>query len=99
MLARLRVMADSGEPVLDYVAVFSVALGLRAEALAALERLRATPDPLEPRCAPATTCSVSLRTWRLLHESSVAALRGEPRFQRLWDETRPRVPWLEGQGR
>ena len=27
-------------------------------------------DPREPRCAPATPCSASLRTWRLLHDPS-----------------------------
>ena len=73
-----------------------MALGLREEALSALERQRGTPDPNAPRCASATPCSASLATWQLLHDPIFAPLRGDPRFRRLWDETRPHVPWLEG---
>ena len=47
----------------------------------------------QPLCAPATPCSTSLRTWRLLHDPVFAPLRNEPRFTTLWDATRPRVPW------
>jgi serine/threonine-protein kinase len=77
---------------------FSMALGRNSDALAVLERLRATPDPVEARCSPTATCSVSLRTWRLLHDPIFAPLRGVTRFQRLLEETRPRVPWLDGPG-
>jgi hypothetical protein len=66
---------------------------MRAEALTALERYRAIPNPREPKCTPTTTCSVSLETWRLLHDPILAPLRSEPRFVRLLEETRPQVPW------
>jgi TolB-like protein len=92
-LARLRTMADSNPLVNGSVAMISASLGLRADALAALERFRAVPDPREPSCAPATPCSASLRTWSLLHDGIFLPLRDEPRFARLLEETRPRVPW------
>ena len=31
-----------------------------------------------------------------MHNPILAPLRGDPRFPRLWNETRPHVPWLEG---
>jgi TolB-like protein/Flp pilus assembly protein TadD len=98
VLTGLRVQADSGQVVYDELARFSIALGQRNEALTALERLRAMPDPLEARCSPTATCSVSLRTWRLLHDPIFAPLHGDPRYERLLEETRPRVPWLDGAG-
>jgi TolB-like protein/cytochrome c-type biogenesis protein CcmH/NrfG len=98
-LDSLRAGANSDAGVLIRLARLSMALGRRGEALAAVERLRALPDPEEPRCSPTTTCSVSVRTWALLHDPIFAPLRGEPRFERLWAETRPRVPWLEARGR
>jgi len=70
-------------------------LGLRDSALAALERIRAAPPAQQPTCGP-SPCSVHLDLWGLLHEPIFAPLRGDPRFERLWAETRPRVPWLEG---
>ncbi len=95
MLASLGAQADSGRPDYAAIARFSMALGMRNDALRALEELRATPDSLEARCSPTATCSVSLRTWRLLHDPIFAPLRGDPRYQRLLQETRPRVPWLD----
>ena len=64
-------------------------------AIAALQQLRALPDSNEPLCTPRTPCSTSLRTWRLLNVPLFGALQSDPRFQRLREETRPRVPWLE----
>jgi len=63
-------------------------------AIAALQQLRALSDANEPLCAPRTPCSTSLRTWRLLNVPLFGALQNDPRFQRLRDDTRPRVPWL-----
>jgi len=71
-------------------------LGLHDEAIAVLEQLRARVNPAEPRCSPTAACSASIDTWNTLHDPIFAPLRGNPRFQRLWAETRPRVPWLEG---
>jgi len=67
--------------------------GDRAGALDALERMRATPDSAEPRCGR-EFCSVSLRTWRALRGPVLRGLRGDPRYERLLAETRPRIPWL-----
>ncbi|MEK6769069.1 MAG: hypothetical protein AABY85_08800 [Gemmatimonadota bacterium] len=92
-LARFRAMADSAPQANAVVARWSAALGMRSEALTALERFRAVVNPREPTCTPTTTCSVSLETWRLLHNPIFAPLRNEARFVRLMEETRPRVPW------
>ena len=95
ILDRMRLRPDSVRAVRT-ATLFAMALGHRSEALGALERLRAFPDPsnLANRCAPSTPCSPSLLTWITLHDPLFAPLRGDPRFERLWDETRPRVPWL-----
>ncbi len=95
MLARLREQAEGRAPDTAAIARFSIALGMRDDALRALQALRASPDPREPRCAAATACSASLRTWRALHQPDFAPLRSDPRFLRLLEETRPSVPWLD----
>lgn len=70
-------------------------LGQRDDALTYLERYRAGHvNPRETRCSATTTCSPSLDTWRLLHEPAFIPLRNEARFVSLWNETRPRIPWL-----
>lgn len=96
VLARLRSQADSGQPVFATLARFEITLGNQAGALSALERLRSRVNPNEPRCSPTAACSASRDTWLALHDPIFAPLRGDPRFQRLWQETRPVVPWLEG---
>jgi TolB-like protein len=99
-LAVLRADTTNSPSRLTTRAGLAIALGLRDEALGMLERLRTMPDPRgEPRCTATAACSANLRIWQVLHDPIFAPLHGEPRFQRLWDETRPRAPWLEGQGR
>lgn len=93
ILAQLRAVADSAPLRQRGVAEASMLLGLRGDALTALERYRAVPDTGEPRCAAATPCSASLRTWLMLHDPIYLPLRTEARFIRLLDDTRPRVPW------
>ncbi|MGA2381904.1 MAG: serine/threonine-protein kinase [Gemmatimonadales bacterium] len=97
-LVRLRAARDSA--LLDGyyapVALFSMALGQREQALAALQRLRSVPAARELRCAPGTPCSTSIVTWRALKDPLFAPLRADPRFKRMWEEARPRVPWLVG---
>jgi TolB-like protein/tetratricopeptide (TPR) repeat protein len=97
LFERTRTAADSARGVASF-ARLAIALGHRSEALLALERVRAIPDaiPFVNRCAPSTLCSPSLFTWITLQDPLFAPLRGDPRFERLWDETRPRVPWLSG---
>ncbi|MDP3773130.1 MAG: hypothetical protein Q8Q85_02580 [Gemmatimonadales bacterium] len=93
-LDTLRARADSGRPNYREIATVSAALGQREAALSALESLRRSATPqTEPRCG-AAPCSVSLATWRALHDPILAPLQSDPRFQRLLAETRPRVPWL-----
>ncbi len=93
LVVRLQV-APIRPGVLSSLAVLYLLLGAPDSALATLEQLRAIPDRGEPTCGPATPCSTSLRTWRALHDPLLAPLRTNPRFQRLLEDTRPRVPWL-----
>jgi TolB-like protein/tetratricopeptide (TPR) repeat protein len=79
---------------LESRALVASALGQAEVALAALQHLRDLPDSNEPLCAPRTPCSTSLRTWRLLNVPLFGDLQKDPRFQRLREEARPRVPWL-----
>lgn len=79
---------------LAHRALLANALRQPEVAIAALQQLRALPDSNEPLCAPRTPCSTSLRTWRLLNVPLFGALQNDPRFNRLREETRPRVPWL-----
>lgn len=78
----------------DYVslAFLQMVRGASERAIATLETMRATPDTAEARCG-ASACSVSLRTWRALHNPVLRRLAGDPRYQRLLAETRPRIPW------
>jgi tetratricopeptide (TPR) repeat protein len=94
VLARARAARPDRPDTLQIIAMLSMALGLRAEALDALERYRGIVNPREPNCTETTTCSVSLRTWFLLRDPIFAPLQREPRFVRLMQETRPRAPWL-----
>jgi len=75
-------------------AYLALSLGLRDEALSALEALRRIPSGPPARCGPDVLCSPSMPAWRFLRDHYFASLRNEPRFQRLWNELRPRVPWL-----
>lgn len=74
-------------------AILAMGLGQREAAIATLEQLRRARDSNEPRCAPATPCSASLRTWRTLHLGLFAPVLRDARVQRLLAETRPRIPW------
>lgn len=99
LLASLETGADRANPDRDRrLAIIYALLGRRDSALSALERVRAARPATQPTCGPAP-CSVNLDLWRFLHHVFLASLRDDPRFMRLLEETRPRVPWLEGQGR
>ncbi len=77
------------------LALVDVALGMRDSALNALERMLGEAPSDRVTCG-AAQCSRQLDLWRLLNNPLFLPLRGGARFQRLWEETRPRVPWLEG---
>ncbi|MDO8666549.1 MAG: hypothetical protein Q7J79_08045, partial [Gemmatimonadales bacterium] len=85
-LERQRARPDTALDALVWVARLSRGLGLRAEALEALGRLPRGQRYLSTRGFTGTV-------WGLLHEPIFAPLRNEPRFIRLMEETRPRVPW------
>ena len=96
ILAKVDTARVSSEATREpYRAVVYSLLGRSDSALAALERIRAGTTLAPPLCG-AQVCSPNLELWRLLHHVFLIPLRGDPRFERLWAETRPRVPWLEG---
>jgi TolB-like protein len=95
LLARHREAADTSRSDAVNAAELAAALGLREEALATLEHLRSRPARLVAECAPGVPCSAALDVWVALHDLVYAPLSSEPRFQRLLEETRPRVPWLD----
>ena len=96
---QLRADPAAGAADLAAAAVLATALGLLDEALGLLEQVRAAPHPRNStRCTATATCSSSLFTWLTLHDPVFRPLRGTPRFRRLWDDTRPRAPWLEETG-
>ena len=74
-------------------AIVAMALGRREDAVAALQQVRSGADAFIPMCAPATPCSASIRTWQLLNDPLFQPLRSDPRCERLWTETRPRLSW------
>lgn len=93
-LAVLRARIPGSVDNREEEARLAMALGLRGEALDALEQLRARSDSSNRAlCAPATPCSAHLPTWITLRDPIFQPLRSEARFQRLWAETRPRIPW------
>jgi TolB-like protein/cytochrome c-type biogenesis protein CcmH/NrfG len=97
MLARLQARADTNRFLAIVAAQLHAALGQRDEALALLERLRASPAPFTPECASGVPCSVALDVWVAIHYPVYASMRDDPRFRRLLEDTRPRVPWLNGE--
>ena len=93
LLAKLRAPVPNGPPPFGGIAFISALLGSRDEALSALESLKGWTNPNEPRCAPNVTCSPSLATWRVMQDPAFAFLRGDPRFERIWEAVRPKLPW------
>jgi hypothetical protein len=80
-LARLRAQADNGKAVNLTIAVFSMSLGMREEAIEALQR------------AVSSSEGTLSNRWIALHDPIFAPLRDDRHFQRLWEQARPRVPW------
>ena len=78
-LALVRAQADSGGAVHAAMARMAMSLGLREEALAALERM-----------GPELTIQ---SRWIGVHDPLFTPLHSDPRFQRLLEAARPRVPW------
>jgi len=94
---RDRADLDRVSGLLCRIAVTSTALGLHDVALTALERDRALPRVTGSRCAPTQWCSPSNVTWLYLQDGATfGPLRDEPRFQRLLQQTRPFMPWVDG---
>jgi len=95
LLDTLRVKRTPDTDDVGRRAIMAAALGLRDEALDALEQLRAMASPGgEARCSATVLCTPSIVTWQTIHDPIFTPLHGDPRFQRLWNETRPIVPWL-----
>lgn len=95
--ARMNQLLASASPDasdLFELAQLHMALGHPAEAIAALQRMRRLPE-LQALCAPRTPCSANLTTWEFIHDAIFAPLAGDPRFDSLSAEVRPRIPWLQ----
>ena len=77
------------------LSLIAMALGDRGTTLDALERLVALGDSRPARCGPTLLCSPSLLTWENLQNPIFRPLHGDARFERLWSEVRPHIPWLQ----
>ncbi len=71
-----------------------MALGRRDSALDAVEQLKAA-DNRSSHCTPRAACSPSLVAWQTIRDPVFAPLRGDPRYDRLYEDLRPRIPWLQ----
>jgi tetratricopeptide (TPR) repeat protein len=94
LLDTLRAVRKPERGDLALRATIAVSLGLRDEALDALEAIRAaSATGIQARCSATVLCTPSIATWQLIQDPVFTPLRGDRRFQRLWDDNRPRVPW------
>ncbi|HEY2806806.1 MAG TPA: hypothetical protein VGI92_13185 [Gemmatimonadales bacterium] len=91
---RLAELASPREIDLIGLADLDMILGRKDDAIAALERIRALPEPVVARCGPAN-CSTALHLWQVVSEGIFLPLRGQPRFDRLVEDVRPHIPWLD----
>jgi TolB-like protein/tetratricopeptide (TPR) repeat protein len=94
-LDTLRAVRKPARGDLALRATIAVSLGLRDEALDALEAIpAASATGVQAHCSATVLCTPSIATWQLIQDPVFAPLRGDRRFQRLWDDNRPHVPWL-----